>query len=181
MTYTSNTDTKQATIEWLENHDTSGFEFVTLLMKQSARRECPDGVVRVDVLDEIKASRCFREFHNRLSRKVLQSDYRVRNRKLCVVPFLENKNGNFHYHLGIENPYEGEIGRAKFISYIQSNWRKCPFAFADRYNTETGMYEVRSVVAVPTYDNRWIGYSQKNQCRNWNDLDINNLYLGKQD
>ena len=107
MPYASNTDTKQATIEWLKTHDTSGFEFVTLLMKQSARRECLDGVMRADVLDEMKASRCFREFHNRLSRKVLQSDYRVRNRKLRVLPFLENKSGNFHYHAGIENPYEG--------------------------------------------------------------------------
>ena len=178
MTYANNSKTKEATLDWLKSFDTTGFEFVTLLMKQSTRKECLDGVLRTDVLEEMKASRCFREFHNRLSRKVLQNDYRLRKRKLRVVPFLERKNGHLHYHVGIENPYVGELGKAKFVSLVNLYWRQCPFAFADRINPKTGMYEGRSVKSITTYDGYWIDYCLKNQKNNTNDLDTANLHLG---
>ena len=170
--------TRQATIEWLKGFDTNNFEWVTLLFRQRARRECVDGVVRFDTLDEIKASRCLRGFLNRLNQKIFQNEYRRNNKGLRVLPFLERKNGNYHYHIGIENPFEGDVGRAQFIALMRLYWGRNPFAFVERVDPKTGCYGERAVKVIETYNDRWIDYCLKYAANNTNEPDYNNLRLG---
>jgi len=142
-----------AEIEWLKNQDTSGWFFVSLTMHQ-----CVDG----QRLDEIVASKVCRCFLNRLNQKTLQNEFRKKRKRLGCIPFIEQKNGRIHYHVGIEKP-QG-ISNQDFSETLKSCWEKSPFS-------------ARDIQIDETYSPDWIDYCYKHQTSNINTLDLNNLYI----
>jgi hypothetical protein len=74
---------------------------MTLNLKQSIVTEA-SGFLMVD---ELRAKAAFRDFMNRLNRRIYKSSYRHRGKRLRVVPILEKSaEGRWHYHLAIEPP-----------------------------------------------------------------------------
>ena len=138
--------------DWLRDHDLTGFVWVTLSLKQYC-----DG----KRTDWISASESFRLFMCRLNQQLLQNQYRKGRLRLRVVPFIETKHGNLHYHCAIENPLFSGIPFQHRLFYC---WRKSPLGNINNH-------------AVPTADTGWIDYCLKHQKGNLNIVDWNNLYL----
>ena len=146
------TQVETALKEWIRKQDTHGYLWVTLTLKQTH-----DG----QRTDHINAPFSFRCFHNRISQIVLKNDYRKKGKKIKVIPFLESKNGNIHYHCAIENPTPHD---KVFLQTIRHCWKKSPLGLPNTH-------------AVQTRDDDWVDYALKHQPNNWNTLDIDNLTL----
>ncbi len=146
------TEQETALKDWIARQDAKGFLFLTLTLKQSSHGQKTDW---------INASQSFRHFMNRLNQKTLRADYRKGRRRLKVIPFLEGKNGNIHYHCAIENPLFHPIPFKHRLFYC---WRKSPLGNTNNHG-------------VPIKDDGWIDYCLKKQSNNWNTLDWNNLSL----
>ena len=154
------TEQETALKDWIASQDTEGFLFLTLTLKQSITVLTDRGRTTIPT-DWISASRSFRHFMNRLNQKTLRADYRKGRRRLKVIPFLEEKNGNLHYHCAIENPLFHETAFKHRLFYC---WRKSPLG---NINNHGRVCE----------DDDWTAYCLKRQTNNWNTLDWNNLSL----
>lgn len=162
---------KRANIEseelvlWLKRTDTTGWVFASLTMKQTVWTD-RDGYRYPYRLDRARCTENMSLFRKRLDTRVLQNSYRKHGRRLEIVPFIERKDGRYHYHVGIERPTDREIGKDldRFESVIRECWEKTPFGWSN--------IDVRE-----TYSNEWIGYGLKVQSGNWNELDVENLYI----
>jgi hypothetical protein len=154
-----------ALVRWLKRIDTSGWVFATLTMRQTVWND-KDGYRYPYRLDRSRSTKNMSLFRNRLDAKVLQNQYRKQGRRLGIVPFIERKDGRYHYHVGIERPTDREIGKdlEVFERVIRECWEKTPFGWSN--------IDVRE-----TYSNEWIGYGLKVQSGNWNELDVENLYI----
>lgn len=98
-------------------------------------------------LDDINASQNFRHFMNLLNCSVYGNAYKRYQRRLGVVPVLENSlNNRLHYHLVLERP--AVIALNEFKEIIACCWEKTKFGY--------GEIDIQNI-----YSDGWIDYITK--------------------
>ena len=111
---------------------------VSLTMKQR---------IGFEKLDDINACQNFRHFMNLLNCSVYGNAYKRYQRRLGVVPVLENSlNNRLHYHLVLERP--AFIALNEFKEIIACSWGKTKFGY--------GEIDIQNI-----YSDGWIDYITK--------------------
>ncbi len=92
---------------------------VTLTMKQ---------VVENEHLDPIKSSKNFKDFLNRLNKKVYGNIYKRFGKSVSVVPVIEKSfEGRYHFHLILEKPKH--ISQNTYELMIVGCWKETRFGY----------------------------------------------------
>ena len=110
---------KESIKDYVQEFDLSNCCGVTLTMKQRYDNKS---------LDDISSSRNLRHFLNLLNKNCFGNSFKRFNKRLKVFPSLErSKQGRWHYHLIIENPFPSDL--IKFERMVEFNWFKTPYGF----------------------------------------------------
>lgn len=125
MNYYTNQDfsykVKKSIREYLNQSEFLEPYSVTLTMKQFLQNE---------KLDEIKSSENLKYFLNRLNYKIFKNRFRRFNKKLRVIPILENSlQERLHYHLLIDKPKN--LSDIYFRLVIDETFKKTRFSYDD--------------------------------------------------
>lgn len=108
-------------IDWSNSENYLG---VTLTMKKFHRRKN----------DDIRSSRNFSHFMNRLNKRTFGSSGKRFNRSINRIPILEysQSEDRYHYHTIIEIPKHSDgirIHRERFKFMIRDSWLKTDFGY----------------------------------------------------
>ena len=129
---------KQAIKELLHRIDLKNSLSVSLTMKQR---------IGFERLDSISASQNFRHFMNILNSRLYGNAFKRHQKRLGVVPILENSlNNRLHYHLILECPKV--ISNDDFKQLIEICWKKTKFGY--------GQTDVQNI-----YSGGWVDYITK--------------------
>lgn len=137
---------------------------ITLTLKQARQQ---DGYWFY--ADERECSRAFRNFTNRLNRKVYGASFRQGKKRLRIIAALEKgADRRFHYHIAIEPPLH--LSPEDFAAYVRHCWAQVDWAYK-RKSIEFGA------------NKGWVYYMlklrQKSGLEAWSDcLDWQNFYNG---
>ena len=129
---------KQAFKELLHRINLENTLSVSLTMKQR---------IGFEKLDDISASQNFRHFMNILNSALYGNAFKRHQKRLGVVPILENSlNNRLHYHLILECPKV--ISEDDFKKLIETCWKKTKFGY--------GQTDIQNI-----YSGGWVDYITK--------------------
>ena len=147
-----NINIKNSIKSYLKTFDIRGCLAVTLTMKQG----CFKGR-----LNEEKSSQNFHHFMNVLNRKVYKQQFKRFNKRLNVIPIIENSyKDRLHLHIILNIPKN--IDRNDYINLIKETWNNTDFGY-------------REIDIQPIIDLGWTEYITKFKTSH-DDVDWENLH-----
>ena len=147
-----NINIKNSIRSYVKSFNIRGCLGITLTMKQEGSK---------GKLDHFIASQNFRHFMNVLNRKIYKQQFKRFNKRLNVLPVIENSDNNrIHFHTILSVPEN--INLNEYIQLIKETW----------INTS---YGYREIDVKPFINSGWTEYITKFKSSN-DDVDWENFY-----